>query len=95
VESVDETNTVDVIADMRRQRTVRSRLETKQERYPIGALELHAFGEDAVVIEASLAASFGRAQGDRRLMRRLTAPAIGTSGTLGPNHHRTSLAVMW
>lgn len=69
------TNTVYVIADKTRQKEVLARLETVQERYryPIRELEVHAFGEDDVEIEATLTATSVEADELDSLVRRLSA----------------------
>ncbi|KZE28640.1 MgtC/SapB family protein [Crenobacter luteus] len=56
VESVEVTNTVYVIADRRHQQEVLTLLEAELERcrYPIRELDIHAFGETDVEIEATL-----------------------------------------
>lgn len=56
VESVEVTNTVYVIADRERQKEVLAALEAALERsrYPVRDLEVHAFGDEDVEIEATL-----------------------------------------
>ncbi len=75
VESVEVTNTVFVIADKTRQKEVLARLEMELERYryPIRELEVHAFGEDDVEIEATLTATSVEADELDTLVRRLSA----------------------
>lgn len=75
VESVEVTNTVYVIADKTRQKEVLARLEAELERYryPIRELEVHAFGEDDVEIEATLTATSVEADELDTLVRRLSA----------------------
>lgn len=57
LESVEVTNTVYVIAERGRQAEVLSILETELERcnYPVRNLEVHAFGDEDIEIEATLA----------------------------------------
>lgn len=59
VESAEVTNTVYVIAERGQQKLVMARLEQELERssYPTSDLNLHAFGQDEVEIEATLAAT--------------------------------------
>lgn len=75
MESVEVTNTVYVIADKTRQKEVLARLEAELERYryPIRELEVHAFGEDDVEIEATLTATSVEADELDTLVRRLSA----------------------
>lgn len=56
VESVEVTNTVYVIADKERQKEVLAALEVslEKDRYSVRDLEVHAFGEEDVEIEATL-----------------------------------------
>lgn len=57
VASVEVTNTVYVIAERQHQKMVMAQIEEELERssYPIRDLDLHAFGQDEVEIEATLA----------------------------------------
>lgn len=75
VESVEVTNTVCVIADKERQQVIMKALEASLEsgRFPVRNLEVNAFGEDAVEIEATLTVT--SIDGDEldALMRRLTS----------------------
>lgn len=59
VASVEVTNTVYVIVERGRQKEVLTMLETALEGggYPVQDLEIHAFGEDSVEIEATLVAT--------------------------------------
>lgn len=59
VASVEVTNTVYVIVERGRQKEVLTMLEAALEGggYPVQDLEIHAFGEDSVEIEATLAAT--------------------------------------
>ena len=77
--SVEVTNTVYVIADRSHQKVVMALLEQELERsnYPTRDLDLHAFGNDEVEIEATLAAT--SVDGDEldALTQRLAAlPAV-------------------
>lgn len=75
VESVEVTNTVCVIADKERQQVIMKALEASLEsgRFPVRDLEINAFGEDAVEIEATLTVT--SIDGDEldALMRKLTS----------------------
>ncbi|UZE26224.1 MgtC/SapB family protein [Pseudomonas sp. B21-056] len=75
VESVEVTNTVYVIADKERQKEIMKALEVSLEsgRYPVHDLEVNAFGEDDVEIEATLTVT--SIDGDEldALMLKLTA----------------------
>ena len=75
VESVEVTNTVCVIADKERQQGIMKALEASLEsgRFPVRDLEVNAFGEDAVEIEATLTVT--SIDGDEldALMRKLTS----------------------
>jgi len=75
VESVEVTNTVCVIADKERQQVIMKALEASLEsgRFPVRDLEVNAFGEDAVEIEATLTVT--SIDGDEldALMRKLTS----------------------
>ncbi|OOG28836.1 methyltransferase [Thioalkalivibrio denitrificans] len=75
VESVEVTNTVYVIADKERQKEVMKVLESNLEsgRYPVRDLEVHAFGDDDVEIEATLTVT--SVDGDEldSLVRRIAA----------------------
>lgn len=59
VESVEVTNTVYVIAERAHQKMVMAQFEEELERssYPTRDLDLHAFGQEEVEIEATLAAT--------------------------------------
>ncbi|MEW5890069.1 MAG: MgtC/SapB family protein [Pseudomonadota bacterium] len=79
VESVEVTNTIYVIAERAHQKMVMAQLEEELERsnYPTRDLDIHAFGEEDVEIEATLAAT--SVDGDEldSLVKRLAAlPAI-------------------
>ncbi len=79
VESVEVTNTVYVIAERAHQKMVMAQLEEELERsnYPTHDLDIHAFGQEDVEIEATLAAT--SVDGDEldALVRRLAAlPAV-------------------
>jgi putative Mg2+ transporter-C (MgtC) family protein len=79
VESVEVTNTVYVIAERAHQKMVMAQLEEELERssYPTRDLDLHAFGQEEVEIEATLAAT--SVDGDEldALVKRLAAlPAV-------------------
>lgn len=79
VESVEVTNTVYVIAERTHQKMVMAQLEEELERssYPTRDLNIHAFGQDEVEIEASLSAT--SVDGDEldALVARLAAlPAV-------------------
>jgi len=79
VESVEVTNTVYVIAERAQQKMVMAQLEKELERssYPTRDLAIHAFGEQDVEIEATLAAT--SVEGDEldALVKRLAAlPAV-------------------
>ena len=75
VESVEVTNTVCVIADKERQQVIMKALEASLEsgRFPVRDLEVNAFGEDDVEIEATLTVT--SIDGDEldALMRKLTS----------------------
>lgn len=79
VESVEVTNTVYVIAERVHQKMVMAQLEEELERsnYPTRGLDLHAFGQEEVEIEATLAVT--SVDGDEldALVQRLAAlPAV-------------------
>ncbi|MFA9439293.1 MgtC/SapB family protein [Uliginosibacterium sp. sgz301328] len=79
VESVEVTNTVYVIAERAHQKMVMAQLEEELERgnYPTRDLDLHAFGQEEIEIEATLAAT--SVDGDEldALVQRLAAlPAV-------------------
>ena len=59
VESVEVTNIVYVIADRAHQKMVMAQLDEALERgnYPTRSLNLHAFGQDEIEIEATLAST--------------------------------------
>lgn len=75
VESVEVTNTVYVIADKERQKEVMKALETNLQsgRYPVRDLEVQAFGEDDVEIEATLTVTSVDGEELDSLVRRMTA----------------------
>ncbi len=75
VESVEVTNTVYVIADKTRQKEIMAALETYLEssRYPVRDLEVHAFGEEDVEIEATLTVTSVDGEELDALVRKLTA----------------------
>lgn len=75
VESVEVTNTVYVIADKERQKEIMKALEAQLEggRYPVRDLEVHAFGEDDVEIEATLTVTSVNGDELDALVRKLTA----------------------
>jgi putative Mg2+ transporter-C (MgtC) family protein len=78
-ESVEVTNTVYVIAERAHQKMVMAQLERELERsgYPTRDLDIHAFGEEDVEIEATLAATSVDGEELDALVRRLTAlPAV-------------------
>ncbi|MDW8336024.1 MAG: MgtC/SapB family protein [Tepidimonas sp.] len=79
VESVEVTNTIYVIADKSRQREVLTTLEAELERYryPIRELDIHAFGDEDIEIEATLTATSVDSDELDTLVRRITAlPAV-------------------
>lgn len=79
VESVEVTNTVYVIAERDHQKIVMAPLEEELERssYPIRDLDLHAFGQEEVEIEATLAAtSVGGDELDGLVKRLAALPAV-------------------
>ena len=79
VESVEVTNTVYVIADRERQKEVMVRLESDLEhcRYPVRNLEVHAFGEEDVEIEATLTVtSVNSDELDALVKRMASLPAV-------------------
>ncbi|NCE83792.1 MgtC/SapB family protein [Pseudomonas sp. Q1] len=75
VESVEVTNTVYVIADKDRQKEIMKALEVNLEngRYPVRDLEVHAFGEDDVEIEATLTVTSIDGDELEALIRKLAA----------------------
>jgi putative Mg2+ transporter-C (MgtC) family protein len=78
-ESVEVTNTVYVIAERAQQKMVMAQLEKELERsgYPTRDLDIHAFGEEDVEIEATLAATSVDGEELDALVRRLAAlPAV-------------------
>jgi putative Mg2+ transporter-C (MgtC) family protein len=78
-ESVEVTNTVYVIAERAHQKKVMARLEEELERhsYPARDLGLHAFGQDEVEIEATLASTSVPGDELDALVQRLAAlPAV-------------------
>jgi len=77
--SVEVTNTVYVIAERAQQKMVMAQLEKELERsgYPTRDLDIHAFGEEDVEIEATLAATSVDGEELDALVRRLAAlPAV-------------------
>jgi putative Mg2+ transporter-C (MgtC) family protein len=78
-ESVEVTNTVYVIAERAQQKMVMAQLEKELERsgYPTRNLDIHAFGEEDVEIEATLTATSVDGEELDALVRRLAAlPAV-------------------
>jgi putative Mg2+ transporter-C (MgtC) family protein len=78
-ESVEVTNTVYVIAERAQQKMVMAQLEKELERsgYPTRDLDIHAFGEEDVEIEATLTATSVDGEELDALVRRLAAlPAV-------------------
>jgi putative Mg2+ transporter-C (MgtC) family protein len=78
-ESVEVTNTVYVIAERAQQKMVMAQLEKELERsgYPTRDLDIHAFGEEDVEIEATLAATSVDGEELDALVKRLAAlPAV-------------------
>ncbi len=75
VASAEVTNTVNVIANRERQKDALAMLELELERsnYPTRDLDIHAFGEDTVEIEATLAVTSVEGDDLDALVRRLTA----------------------
>lgn len=79
VESVEVTNTVYVIAERAHQKMVMAQLEEELERssYPTRDLDIHAFGEEDVEIEATLVATSVDGDDLDALVKRLAAlPAV-------------------
>ncbi|HBA3650115.1 TPA: MgtC/SapB family protein [Escherichia coli] len=79
VESVEVTNTVYVIAERAHQKMVMAQLEEELERssYPARDLDIHAFGNGDVEIEATLAATSVDGEDLDALVQRLAAlPAV-------------------
>jgi len=75
VESVEVTNTVYVIAEQVHQKMVMAELERSN--YPTGDLGIHAFGQEEIEIEATLAATSVDGEELDALVRRLaTLPAV-------------------
>jgi putative Mg2+ transporter-C (MgtC) family protein len=74
-ESVEVTHTVYVIAERAQQKMVMAQLEKELERsgYPTRDLDIHAFGEEDVEIEATLAATSVDGEELDALVRRLAA----------------------
>jgi putative Mg2+ transporter-C (MgtC) family protein len=78
-ESVEVTNTVYVIAERVHQKMVMAQLEKELERssYPTRDLDIHAFGEEEVEIEATLASTSVDGEELDALVKRLAAlPAV-------------------
>lgn len=79
VESVEVTNTVYVIAERAHQKMVMAQLEEELERssYPTRDLDIHAFGNEEVEIEATLAVTSVNGEELDALVQRLTTmPAV-------------------
>ncbi len=79
VESVEVTNTVYVIAERAHQKMVMAQLEEELGRgsYPTRDLDIHAFGQEEVEIEATLAAtSVNGAELDALVKRLAALPAV-------------------
>lgn len=79
VEAVEVTNTITVIAERERQKEVLAALEAELERsrYPVRDLEVRAFGEEDVEIEAILTAtSVDGDELDRLVARLANLPAV-------------------
>lgn len=79
VEAVEVTNTITVIADRERQKEVLAALEAELERsqYPVRDLEVRAFGEEDVEIEATLTVtSVDGDELDRLVARLADLPAV-------------------
>lgn len=76
--AVEVTNTIYVITSRDRQKEVLDILEQalEQAEYPIGDLAIHAFGEDDVEIEATLAATSVDGDDLDRLVQQLKDHAI-------------------
>jgi putative Mg2+ transporter-C (MgtC) family protein len=74
-ESVEVTNTVYVIAERAQQKMVMAQLEKELERsgYPTRDLDIHAFGEEDVEIEATLASTSVDGEELDALVKRLAA----------------------
>ncbi|MES2026298.1 MAG: MgtC/SapB family protein [Pseudomonadota bacterium] len=87
VSSAEVTNTVYVIASRERQKEVLAMLEAELERgnYPTRDLDIHAFGEDEVEIEATLAAT--SVDGDEldTLVQRLSASFMVSQAFWSPS----------
>lgn len=87
VSSAEVTNTVYVIASRERQKEVLAMLEAELERgnYPTRDLDIHAFGEDDVEIEATLAAT--SVDGDEldALVQRLSASLMVSQAFWSPS----------
>lgn len=73
--SVEVTNTVYLIAERSHQKLILARLEEELERcsYPARDLDIHAFGQDEVEIEATLAATSVDGEALDALVQRLAA----------------------
>lgn len=79
VESVEVTNTFYVIADKENQKDIMKMLETMLEnhRYPVRDLEVHAFGDEDVEIEATLTVtSVNGDELDRLVKKIITMPGV-------------------
>ncbi|WP_076593665.1 MgtC/SapB family protein [Herminiimonas arsenitoxidans] len=87
VSSAEVTNTVYVIASRERQKEVLAMLEAELERgnYPTRDLDIHAFGEEDVEIEATLAAT--SVDGDEldALVQRLSASVMVSQAFWSPS----------
>ena len=87
VASVEVTTTVYVIAERPRQKEVLASLEAELERngYPVQDLEVHAFGEDAVEIEATLAATSVEGERLDALVQRMAASPLVSQAFWSPS----------
>lgn len=87
VSSAEVTNTVYVIASRERQKEVLAMLEAELERgnYPTRDLDIHAFGEDEVEIEATLAATSVNGDELDALVQRLSASAMVSQAFWSPS----------
>jgi putative Mg2+ transporter-C (MgtC) family protein len=87
VSSAEVTNTVYVIASRERQKEVLSMLEAELERgnYPTRDLDIHAFGEDDVEIEATLAATSVNGDELDALVQRLSASVMVNQAFWSPS----------
>lgn len=85
--AVEVTNTVYVIVPRSRQKEAMSLLEhaLEQAEYPIGDLAVHAFGEEDVEIEATLAVTSVNGDDLDRLVQRLKEQAIFNQAFWSPS----------